>query len=169
MAGSLPDPLIGGFSASYSTSTSFGGQSSQHLAGSWNKSFEYFTLSANFVRSMNRGWRDCRSSEAYKPSQNVSDNAVYLSASIPMGKSRSLRTYANQRDGRTRLGTIFSDSGHEFGNYQMAADTNTQDRQRDFSGNVNLLPRYTSMNLGYLKSGDDSISYSGQLAGDGAT
>jgi outer membrane usher protein FimD/PapC len=171
---SWSDPLLGGFSAGYSTSTSFGGLSTQYLTGSWGKSFEHFSVSANVERSLSRSPRQRRrddDSDGYYGSRgrggrgNGYSDAMYLSVSVPLGRNRSLRSYANQRDGRTRFGTSFSDSSFELASYQLSADSNTEDRQRDFSGNISMVPRYTSLNLGYSKSGEDSASYSGQLSG----
>lgn len=159
---SWSDPLLGGFAAGYSTSTSFAGHSTQHLTGSWNKSFKHFSLSANLERSMSRSGS---SSGLNGRGHKMDGDAVYLSASIPLGNNRSLRSYASQRDGRTRFGGAFSDSSNDLASYQLGADSNTEDRQRAFSGNVSLVPRYTSLSLGYSKNGEDSSSYSGQLSG----
>lgn len=163
---SWSDPLLGGFSAGYATSTSFDGGGTQHVTGSWGKSFEHFSVSANVERSLGRNSTSGSYAEpSDRRSSNLNDNALYLSVNVPLGHGRNLRGYSNKRNGQTRFGSSVSDSGNAFGSYQVAADSNTEDRQRNFSGNVSVLPRYTHLNLGYSKSGEESTSYSAQASG----
>lgn len=165
---SWTDPVWGGLSASYSTSTSFGGRTTEYLTGAWGKTFKYFTVSANVTHSMGNSSRSYKSRNNDGGNINFDDangDAMYLSISIPLGNNRNIRTYANTRNGNTRFGSSFSDNSSELANYQISAESNTTDRQKDFSGNINMLPRYTSLNLGYSKSGDDSTTYSGELSG----
>lgn len=156
------DPLLGGFVVGHSTSTNFEGHSTQHLTASWNRNFTHLSLSANVERSISRS----RSRSALNGRDHKTDgDALYLSASIPLGTSRNFRSYANQRHGLTRFGGTVSDSSNDWAQYQLGADSNTEDRQRNFSGNVNLAPRYARLNLGYSKVGDDASIYNGQLSG----
>ncbi|MHC8397953.1 fimbrial biogenesis usher protein [Pseudomonas sp. MDT1-17] len=162
---SWSDPLLGGFSTGYSAATSFTGDSSQHLTGAWGKSFKHFSVSANLERSMSSTSKGASHSASNSRSYSGNSDAVYLSVSVPLGSGRNLRTYANERDGRTRFGTSFNDSSNDIASYQLGADSNTEDRQRNFSASMSAVPRYTSLSLGYSKSGEDSTTYSGQMAG----
>lgn len=157
------NPLLGGFGLGYSTSVSAGGNKSDYLNASWNKAFEHLSVSANVQHALGnqgRSKNDRQGSRAYRE-----ETAIYLSASIPLGGNRSLRSYANKRDGVTRMGATFNDNSNEFAGYSLSAERNLQAKRDDLSANVNLLPHYTSVNLGYSQSGNESTSYNGQLRG----
>ena len=160
---SWSDPLVGGFGLGYSTSMSAGGHKSEYLTASWNNNFQHFSVAANAEHTLGRQGQ----SSAYRRDSRShgGDTAVYLSVSVPLGGNRSLRSYANKRDGITRLGTSFNDNSNEFASYSLSAERNLQAKRDDLSANVSMLPRYTSVNLGYSQSGNDSSNYSGQLRG----
>ncbi|MDD0977578.1 fimbrial biogenesis usher protein [Pseudomonas fontis] len=160
---SWSDPWLGGFSTSYSTSTTTSGQKSEYLSGSWNKQFKQFSVSANIEKSMGRSQR---SSDEQRVMNTASEsNAVYLTVSVPLGGARSARSYATRRDGSTRFGAGYTDSSSDLASYSLSAERDAQAERNDFSGSVSLLPRFASVNLGYSQSGNDSTSYSGQLRG----
>ncbi|MFT0869487.1 fimbria/pilus outer membrane usher protein [Pseudomonas sp. CAM1A] len=163
---SWSNPLLGGFGLGYSTSLSAGSHKSERLTASWNKNFEHFSVSTNVEHSLGhqaQSAKDRRDNRNYRDYRD--DTAVYLSVSVPLGGSRSLRSYANKRDGITRLGASFNDNSNEFASYSVSAERNQQGKRDDLSANANLLPRYTSVSLGYSQSGNDSTSYNGQLRG----
>lgn len=155
------DSWMGEFALGYSTSNSLSRGSTQSFSASWSRRFTYFNLNANVMHSASSSYETDRTSWRSKSNEK----AMYLSVSVPLGTGRSLRTYANKNNGRTTFGTNFSDSSGSFANYQVAADSNTENRQRNFSGNVGLLPRYTNMSLGYARYGEDNSSYNGRLSG----
>lgn len=167
------DPVLGGFGLGYSTSTSVGGNKSEYLTASWNKTFDHFSASANVERTFGQRTRSTNDRRGQR--SNREETAVYLSVSVPLGGGRNVRSYANKRNGVTRMGTTFNDNSNEYAGYSLSAERNLQSRQDDLSASANLLPRYTSVNLGYSRSGNDSTSYNGQfrggvaLHGDGVT
>lgn len=157
-------PLLGSFASGYSTSSA-AGHDRKHLTGSWSKSFEHFSLNANLERSVGTGARPRGEHTLIGRRRTDESNALSLSLSVPLGSGRNLRSYARQRDGVNRYGSAFSDSSDEFASYQLAVDSRPDETGQDLSGSVSLVPRYTSMNLGYAHYGADSRSYSGQLSG----
>ena len=157
------DDVLGGLTASYSTGTTFDGQNTRHLNASWTKTFKQATVSLNVERSLGGN----REEALFGGRRSSSDdgNAMYLTVSVPLGGKRNVRAYANKRDGSTRFGTTYDDNSNDFATYRLSAERDTERKQQDFSGNVNLKPRYAQVNLGYARNGADSTSYSGQLRG----
>lgn len=158
------DDVMGGLVTSYSAGTTFDGRSNRHLNASWVKTFNHATVSLNVERSLG-GIRD--EDELFRGRRSSSDdgNAMFLTVSVPLGGKRNVRAYANKRNGNTRFGTTYEDNSNDFASYRLSAERNTERKEQDFSGNLNLIPRYAQVNLGYARNGTDSTSYSGQLRG----
>jgi outer membrane usher protein FimD/PapC len=157
------DDVLGGFSLGYSNADTFQGSSSRHLTASWGKTFEHATLSLNLERTLGKSSHFDEALGRRRVNENGS--AAYLTVSIPLGKGRNVRTYANKRNGVTRFGASFDDTSNDFAKYRLSAERNEQRRQQDFSGDLNLALRYAQANLGYSQNGPDRSSYRGQLRG----
>ena len=159
------DDLLGNVSASYSTASTFDGRSTRRLNASWGKSFKYASVNFNVERNVGGKDYDDDDRDLYGNRRiNDDGNAMYLSVSVPLGTSRNLRSYANKRDGKTRLGTTFSDSS-KLASYSLSAERDQENKEQDFSGDVNFTPRYAQVGLGFSRDGADSSSYRGQLRG----
>lgn len=158
------DDVLGALTTSYTTGVTFDGRNTRHLNASWVKTFKHATVSLNVERSLGGNRKD---DEFFRGRRSTSDgdNAMYLTVSVPLGGKRNVRGYANKRNGSTRFGTTFDDNSNEFATYRLNAEHNMERKEQDFSGNVNLTPRYAQVNLGYARNGADSTSYSGQLRG----
>jgi outer membrane usher protein FimD/PapC len=155
--------LFGSLTAGYSTANSFDGGNSSHLTATWNKTFKHATVSFNLDRDL--GGRD-RTDDIYQRRRsNDNGTAMYFTVSVPLGGKRNIRTYASKRNGNTRFGTTFDDNSNDFATYRLTAERDTERKEQDFSGNLNLLPRFAQVNLGYSQNGSDSTSYTGQLRG----
>lgn len=157
--------LLGGLTAGYSNSNSFDGRNSRHVTASWGKTFKHATLSLNIERSMGRS-RDDHDDDLHDGHRTDDNgNAMYFTVSVPLGGKRSVRGYVNTRDGAARVGTTYSDNSSDFASYRLSAEHDAERKEQDFSGNVNLLPRFAQVNLGYSQRGANSSSYNGQLRG----
>lgn len=158
--------VLGSVSAGYSTSNTFDGRSTRRLNASWGKSFKYASVNFNVERNVGGKQYDEDDLDRYgNRLVNDDGNAMYLSVSVPLGTSRNLRSYANKRDGKTRLGTTFSDSSSKLASYSLSAERDQQSKEQDFSGDVNFTPRYAQVGLGFSRDNADSSSYRGQLRG----
>ncbi|MGN7744344.1 fimbrial biogenesis usher protein [Pseudomonas sp. 22526] len=145
---------LGSFNLSVSPSRTFNGDATNRLVGSWGKTFKHATVSAT-VESALSG-----SSKGY----GGSDNAMYVSVSIPLGQSRSVRTYASRRGDNQRLGATYSETVNDQLNYRLSTES-TGNRGGNYStANVSAIPRYTSLDLGYAQ-GPDSKNYNARVSG----
>ncbi|MHC8375399.1 fimbria/pilus outer membrane usher protein [Pseudomonas sp. MDT1-16] len=158
------DELLGSLTTGYSTSNRFDGGKSSHLSAAWSKPFKHATVSFNLDRDL--GGRNSNDEDIFRSRRSDdNDTAMYFTVSVPLGGNRNVRGYASKRNGNTRFGTTYDDNSNDFATYRLSAERDTQRKEQDFSGNVNLLPRFAQVNLGYSQSGSDSSSYSGQLRG----
>ncbi|PHN30729.1 hypothetical protein AO240_18680 [Pseudomonas sp. ICMP 460] len=158
------DEWLGSVTAGYTTGSSFDGRSTQFATASWGKTFKHTTVSFNLERRMGRTHTDTDNDFRGRRSDD-DGTAMYLSVSVPLGGKRSVRSYASKRDGTTHFGTTFDDNSSDFAKYRLTAERDVQRKEQDFAGNLNLLPRYAQVNLGYSRNGPDNTSYSGQLRG----
>lgn len=156
-------PLLGSFSTGYATSNSANGYKTEHLNGSWNRAFPHFNLGANLEKTTSRS----HNANNRWQGRNISSDstAIYLNISIPFGNGRSARSYASKRNGNTQFGTNFSDSSRDLASYSLSAERNARDNRESFSGTLGMLPRYTSINLGYSQSANSRSNYNGQIRG----
>ncbi|MCU1717136.1 fimbria/pilus outer membrane usher protein [Pseudomonas sp. 5P_3.1_Bac2] len=153
--------VLGGFSSSYTSSGNFSGRTVKTWTAAWSRSFRYAIISATIERSQGSSY----SSDENAMGSTYDGNASYVTISIPLGSNRSLRAYSNKRDGTTRLGTTYNETLSDVLNYRLSAENNSQTRERDYSGNVDLISSVAQINLGYAKNGEDSTSYNGQVRG----
>ncbi|MGS0742725.1 fimbria/pilus outer membrane usher protein [Glaciimonas sp. GG7] len=143
---------LGGFNVSYGASRTFGDRSTQRVVGSWSKSFKQATVSANLESSLGAS------------GEGKNNRAFYLNVSMPFG-GRSVRSFVNNANGKSRLGASTSEQVNAYLNYNVSTERDASNGNVDVAGNVALLPRYAQVNLGYSRSGSGSTSYSGQLRG----
>jgi len=112
---------LGGFRLAYSASSSFDGRHIQRVIGSWVKSFPHATVSLNVERSTgDLGRFDNR-------------HAAYVTVSIPLG-SKTVKTYVNRYDDRTRAGVTLNERIDDTTSYQVSAERDSRDGRNDFAG-----------------------------------
>ncbi|QCP52216.1 hypothetical protein FAZ95_23845 [Trinickia violacea] len=151
------DPVLGGINLAYTGVRPFNGTNTDRLVASWGKTFKYATVNASFETALGgSGDRDRAGRGA------GANNAFYLNVSIPLGQ-RNVRTYVNRRENRTVMGAALSEKVNDYVNYRVAAERH--DGRADLTGNVALTPRYTQLNLGLGRYGNQSTNYSGQIRG----
>lgn len=156
---------LGSLSAAYSGSTSFDGRSTRRVNAAWSKSFQHATVSFNVERSLGGSSYDDSYLNSSRNRRSDEGTAMYLSASVPLGGNRSVRSYANKRNGNTRFGATLNDNSSDFATYSINTGRDTQSKEQDFSGNVSFIQRYTQVDVGYSRSGSDSTTYTGQIRG----
>ncbi|CAM3358302.1 hypothetical protein DA482_04350 [Pseudomonas fluorescens] len=147
------DSTLGSFNVSVAPSRTFDGDVTNRLVGSWGQTFKHATVSATVETALS-------GSSSY----GGGDNAMYVSVSIPLGGSRSMRTYASRRGDTQRVGATFSDVVDDQLNYRLSSESTGNQGGNYSSANVSAIPRYTSLDLGYAQ-GPDSKNYNGRLSG----
>ncbi|PMY65226.1 MULTISPECIES: fimbrial biogenesis usher protein [Pseudomonas] len=145
---------LGSFNVSISPSRTFNGDSTNRLVGSWGKTFKHATVSATVETAL--------SGSSNSPGD--SDDAIYFSVSVPLGQSRSVRTYASRRGDNQRFGATYSETINDQFNYRLSTES-TGDRGDNYStANLSAIPRFTSVDLGYAQ-GPDSKNYNARVSG----
>ncbi|MEO6677471.1 MAG: fimbria/pilus outer membrane usher protein [Pseudomonas sp.] len=144
------DPQWGAFSGSVTRYTVAGGQDRTRISTSWSRAFS----GANLSLSLQRDSGD-----------DARGTGLYANLSVPLGRNRSLSTYG-RHDGRSglRTGARYTEQLSDTSGYSLGADR-SDIGQTDFNARLNALPRYTSVDLGYSRSGSGASSYDLTLRG----
>ncbi|MFJ3368216.1 fimbria/pilus outer membrane usher protein [Pseudomonas sp. NPDC086251] len=97
-------------------------------------------------------------------------NSAYLSFTIPLGSSRSLRTYASRTSAeQQQVGTTYNETVNDMLNYSLTMGQQLgsgSDRDVTLGGNVSALPYYAQVSAGYTDNGAHSSNYN--VGGSGA-
>lgn len=147
---SWSNELIGGLSAGYSQSTQFNSQKSQRVTGSWGRSIQRASLSLNVDRDIGDS-----------PNR---DSRIYLSLSIPFGRSTNVTSYVTSANNRASYGSTVSQRLSDTTAYSLSAQQSSGS-DPSYNGNLSLVPHYTQLNMGYGRYGNSSTSYSFNASG----
>lgn len=146
-------PVYGGFSASYSRFSMFDGTATSRVALAWSQSIRRANVTFTVERDVAGASDDARGT------------AAYLSVSLPLGARQTLRGYVRNDDvSGTRSGLRFNEQFSDTLAYSIGAER-PDDGSAGFNGRVNLLPRYSQLDMGYSRSGADSQNYDISLRG----
>ncbi|CAG4903784.1 fimbrial biogenesis usher protein [Paraburkholderia saeva] len=145
-------PWLGGFTAGYTRSNLFNGQTSQRVTGSWGRTFKYATVNLNIEHALGGG------------ASGSTGNSIYLTATIPFGK-RSVKTYVNSTDGNARVGATYSEVVSDELNYTLNGELQPNNGTASSSATASITPHYTQMNVGVSQNGTNSTSYNAELRG----
>jgi len=150
---STSSPVYGGFSASYSRFSLFDGTATSRVALAWSQSIRRANMTLTVERDVAGASDDARGT------------AAYLSVSLPLGARQTLRGYVRNDDvSGTRSGLRFNEQFSDTLAYSIGAER-SDDGSAGFNGRVNLLPRYSQLDMGYSRSGADSQNYDIGLRG----
>lgn len=138
-------PWLGAFSAGFSRSGTFDGDSSSRALASWGTNIGGVSISAT--------------AEWQVSGANRSDDSVYVNLSIPLGQNRRARTWARSTGGEYRSGVGVSEQINDQLAYRVGVEHDTRDRQVQSSAGVSLLPRYTQLDLNYTRTDAERDSY----------
>ncbi|MHA3734341.1 fimbria/pilus outer membrane usher protein [Pseudomonas sp. Eth.TT006] len=150
---SSSSPVMGGLSASYSRFSMFDGTVSSRVALAWSQVIRRASLTLTLERDVAGDPDDARGT------------AAYLSVSVPLGARQGLRGYVrNDEVSGTRSGLRFNEQLNDTLAYSLGAERPDHGRV-GYNGRVNLLPRYSQLDLGYSRSGAGDQSYDLGLRG----
>lgn len=139
----------GGMMLSYSRATSFNAGPTGRFFGSWSNTFGPANVSINAEHET--GGRRPRS-------------AVYLNLSLSFGK-RHVSGFASQTGDTTRYGARFSENISETLNYNASVTSTGDARHAALTANLNYLPRYTQLGVGYGYFGAGNHAFSASARG----
>lgn len=150
---STSSPMFGGFSGSYSRFSMFDGTATSRVALAWSQSIRRANVTLTVERDVAGATDDARGT------------AAYLSVSLPLGARQTLRGYVRNDDvSGTRSGLRFNEQLSDTLAYSIGAER-PDDGRAGFNGRVNLLPRYSQLDMGYSRSGVGDQNYDIGLRG----
>ncbi|WP_439854252.1 fimbria/pilus outer membrane usher protein [Pseudomonas yamanorum] len=147
---------VGAFSAGYSRATHFNSRSTQNVYGSWNKDFSYANVGVTV---------DSQVGSSGKTRGDNDGVGVRLQVTVPLGRERSLSSFARHQGRRSSMGTTYTERVDETLNYELRGERDLRgDREQAVGGWVNTLSRYAQVGAGVDRDAS-STRYSGQLQG----
>jgi len=152
---------VGSLNAGYSHSTLFDTRQSGRAYAAWGQQWGPASL------ALNAEWQI--------QGDGGLGNALYLSASLPIGERRRVRASARASGGRERYGLALQEQVNERVAYRIGGERSSHAGALDVSGGLSLLPGATQLDLGYASYGQGNQSYNlgargGLVAhGDGIT
>lgn len=117
----------------FQSHTGGGGGTSRSVSASWGVRVGPASLSANFRHEL----------------EGDDGNSVYLSISMPLGRSRSVRAFSSRNNGRGQVGSTYNETVSDTLSYSVSATKADEDNGPGVGGTVSALPRYAQVNLGY--------------------
>jgi outer membrane usher protein FimD/PapC len=134
---------LGSFNLGYTQTRYYVHDSNQRLFLSWGNSYGGLTLSASVEKSIGT-------------SNGYNDDALYLSASIPLGSKRRLRSSVRHNDSGTTSTLAYNEQVSDSFGYRLGAEHRSGDSSSLASAGLSALPRYTQVDLNYSGDGDNS-------------
>lgn len=149
---------LGSLNAGYSHSTLFDARRSGRAYAAWGQQWGPASV------SLNAEWQ--------LQGEGGLGNALYLSASVPIGEGRRLRASVRSSGERERYGLALQEQVNERFGYRLGGERSSHDGATDFNGGISLLPGATQLDLGYAGYGQGNHSYTlgargGLMAHDG--
>ncbi|WP_164931783.1 fimbria/pilus outer membrane usher protein [Dyella sp. M7H15-1] len=153
-------PGLGAFNVNYSRYLLQPGSAyGQRAVMTWSKSFRRANL------SITGEWNiKSNASNVEQRASHLNGNAIYATLTLPLGRD-SLRTTAEQRDGRQRLGVNYNSRVNDQFNYNASLQRDQTRGTTDVSIGAGVLPRYTQTNATYSRYGSGSSLYTAGLRG----
>lgn len=144
---STSSPALGGFSGSYSRVSMFDGSTTSRVAVAWSQVFRRANVTLTLERDVAGDEDDARGT------------AAYLSVSVPLGARQTLRGYVrNDQVSGTRSGLRFNEQLSDTLAYSAGVER-PDDGLVGYNARVNLLPRYSQLDVGYSRSGAGDQGY----------
>lgn len=163
---SWADATLGVFSAGYTRSSQFDGQTAEHVSASWNTSFSRadVALIADAQVGGTQSGRDTTLAGRRRDNSQENDLSLRLQVSVPLGGDRRVSSYTSRRGDRFTAGAALSERVNEYVNYEVGVERDIRAREQSVRGNVDVLARYSRVGLGVSRD-PLGTSYTGQLQG----
>ncbi|MFJ7311540.1 fimbria/pilus outer membrane usher protein [Pseudomonas sp. NPDC098747] len=133
---------------SYSQSEQGGGQKNRSVSASWGTRIGIASVNANFRHELDE----------------EDGNGMYLSVSLPLGRSRSIRAFSSESNGRGQVGATYNETVSDTLSYSLSTTKADDADSPGMGATVSALPRYAQVNLGYNQ---DDVSKSSNIGVSG--
>ncbi|NWA65844.1 fimbria/pilus outer membrane usher protein [Pseudomonas reactans] len=144
-------PQLGAFTAGFSRSSSFQGDSSSRGLAAWGTQVGGLSVSAT--------------AEWHMGGRRYNDDSVYLTVSVPLGSNRRGRAWVRNSGGEHRTGLGLNEQINDQLAYRVGVEHDTRDREVESSLGVSALPYYSQLDFNYTRSDAERSSYQGGARG----
>ncbi|KHS89074.1 fimbrial protein [Pectobacterium brasiliense] len=146
------EDVLGSFSLSWARSTTFAGNNTDYLRGSWSRQFGRAYLGASLER--NTGTLSGKA-----------DNRLYVSFSMPLGEGRNISSYLNTAKRSARTGVRYSDRTSQDRGWSISTDRDLRNHHTSASGNVDFVTPVSQLSASLSHSSDNYTSWSARASG----
>ena len=140
---------LGNLSASWARSSSFSGDNTSYLRGSWSRQFMSAYLSVSVEHSSGGDSKDDR---------------IYANISIPFGQSSYSSYYNNSRSG-ARAGMRYSDRSSRDRGWSLSSDRDFRNNSTSFGASVDALTPYSQLSGSVNQESSVGTNWSGRASG----
>lgn len=144
-------PWTGSLSATWSTTTAFDGQRASRAQVNWGRRLGPVSLTATGQ------WQVA--------GDGGLGNALYMSASLPLGEGVNWRSTARRDATGVRLGSGVQGRWDERTQYRVAAERASHTGELSYNGGISRLTQASQLDVGYASYGRGSHGYSGAARG----
>ncbi|MEQ5091557.1 fimbria/pilus outer membrane usher protein [Providencia rettgeri] len=144
--------VLGSLSLSWARSTTFAGNNTDYLLGSWSRQFGRAYLGGSFEHNtITLGGRV--------------DDRLYVSFSMPLGEGRDINSYLNSAKRSARIGVRYSDHASQDQGWNIATDHDLQNNRTSVSGNLDFVTPVSQLNVTVSHYSNNYTSWSAGASG----
>lgn len=141
--------MLGNFSTSWARSTSFNGEGTTYLRGSWSRQIMGAYLSMSVDKSTGG---------------DSDDNRLYANLSIPFG-SRSVSSYFNNSSSGARAGVRYSDRSSRDRGWSVSSDRDYRHNSNTYGATVDSVTPYSQLSGSVSQESSVGTTWSGRASG----
>ncbi|GKW03750.1 fimbrial protein [Pectobacterium odoriferum] len=149
---SWSEEVLGSFSLSWARSTTFAGNNTDYLRGSWSRQFERAYLSVSLERNT-------------ATINGRADDRLYVSFSMPLGEGRDINSYLNTSKRNTRTGVRYSERTSQDRGWSIATDRDLRNNRTSASGNVDFVTPVSQLSASLSHDSDNYTNWSARASG----
>lgn len=141
--------MLGNFSASWARATSFNGEDTTYLRGSWSRQIMGAHLSMSVDKSSG---------------SDSNDNRFYANLSIPFG-SRNVSSYYNNSKSGGRAGVRYSDRSSQDRGWSLSSDRDFRRNSNTYGASFDAVTPYSRLNGSVSQESSVNTTWSGRASG----
>lgn len=143
---------IGSLSLSWARSSTFNGDSSRFLRGSWSKQFGQTYVGASLEHDSGSSTTDA-------------ENRFYVTLNVPFGGSRNISTYFNTASTSRRSGVRYSDRSSQDRGWSLSSERDFRNNRTSGNGSIDMVTPISQLSGNVSHDSNHYTSWSGRASG----
>ncbi|HAY0331160.1 TPA: fimbria/pilus outer membrane usher protein [Escherichia coli] len=138
---------LGTLSLSWARSSTFDGNKTDYLRGSWSRQFGRVYLGVSLEHNTGNL---C----------GQADDLLYVSFSMPLGEARDINSYLNTSKRSARTGIRYSDRTSQDRGWSIATDRDVRNKLTSVNGNIDFVTAVSQLNTSISRDSDNYTTWS---------